>query len=57
MFWKAGGGQTSQNQNAQAAMTANPLDPKVEATRIKELTGSKSVIIAKQAPKSKLPGL
>ena len=59
MFWKAGAPaqDVAQNQSAQAALEAKPIDPKVEAVRIKELTGAKSVIIAKQAPKSKLPGL
>jgi hypothetical protein len=59
MFWKAGApaADLAQNQNAQAANESAPVDPTVEVKRIKELTGAKSVIIAKQSPKQKLPGL
>jgi hypothetical protein len=59
MFWKAGAPATdvALNEKQKAALETAALDPKVEATRIKELTGGKSVIIAKQAPKQKLPGL
>jgi hypothetical protein len=53
MFWK---------KNAKEGAVANntaegPGDPKIEALRIKELTADKKVIIAKQEPKKKLPGL
>jgi hypothetical protein len=58
MFWKAGApSEVSQSQTAQAALDAHPIDPKVEATRIKELTGGKSIIIARQPARMKLPGL
>jgi hypothetical protein len=59
MFWKAGesNAQVAQNQTAAAALEAKPIDPKVEAVRVKELTGGKSIIIAKQPAKQKLPGL
>jgi Protein of unknown function (DUF3035) len=59
MFWKPGApaATVAQNDKAAAAQDSKPLDPKVEAARIKELTDNKKVIIAKQAPKSKLPGL
>jgi hypothetical protein len=59
MFWKPGApaAQTAQNDRAAAALDAHPINAKVESTRIKELTGDRSIIIAKQAVKEKLPGL
>jgi hypothetical protein len=61
MFWRPGAAAAdiAQDQNAQAALTPHPLDPEAEAQapRVKQLTGGKNVIIAKQAPKEKLPGL
>jgi hypothetical protein len=58
MFWKSGAPQDiAQNQSAAAALEAKPVDPKVEAVRVRELTGGKTIIIAKQAGKTKLPGL
>ena len=59
MFWKPGaaGAQTAQNERAAAALDAHPIDPKVESVRVKELTGNRSIIIAKKPVKGKLPGL
>jgi len=38
--------------------TSNPINPAVEETRVKALTGGKTVIIARQgSSKVKLPGL
>ena len=59
MFWKAGApaAQMAQNERAAGALDAHPIDPKVESVRVKELTGNRSIIIAKKAVKGKLPGL
>ena len=59
MFWKPGApaAQTAQNDRAAAALDAHPIDPKTESARVKELTGNRSIIIAKQPVKQKLPGL
>jgi hypothetical protein len=59
MFWKAGGSaaEIAQNEKAKEATTPSPVDSRTEKARIKSLTGDKSVIIAKVAPKEKLPGL
>ena len=62
MFWKknapapATGVQTA---TAAGANTAAPLDPKVEAERLKSLTGDKAVVIQRDAAGGplKLPGL
>ena len=56
MFWKPGQANAV-SENVQAANDARPLDAKTEALRIKELTANRAVIIAKEAPKKKLPGL
>ncbi len=54
MFWK----KNAPNGGALAADTsAHEGDAKIEAIRIQELTKGKSVIIAKQDGKKKLPGL
>lgn len=51
MFWKKG-------QPVAAAPTGPQAgDPRIEAIRIKELTGQKTVVIAKADHKMKLPGL
>jgi hypothetical protein len=59
MFWKPGAAapEAAQNDRAAAALDSHPIDPKVESLRIKELTGDRSIIIAKKAVKEKLPGL
>lgn len=59
MFWKPGApaAETAQNERAAAALDAHPIDPKVEAVRVKELTGDRTIIIAKKPIKEKLPGL
>jgi hypothetical protein len=59
MFWKPGApaADVAQNQKVAAALDVRPIDPKVEAARIKELTNKQHVVIAKQAAKQKLPGL
>jgi hypothetical protein len=59
MFWKPGAAtaQVAQNDRAAAALDAHPIDPKVESVRIKELTGNRTIVIAKKAVKEKLPGL
>ena len=63
LFWKKNapapttGAQTA---SAAGADTEAPLDPKVEADRLKNLTGDKQVVIQRDAPSSagfKLPGL
>ena len=59
LFWKPGAAnaEVAQNERDAAALDAHPIDPKVESKRIKELTGDRSIIIAKKAVKEKLPGL
>jgi hypothetical protein len=59
MFWKPGApaAQVAENERAAAALDSHPIDPKVESTRVKELTGDRSIIIAKDPVKEKLPGL
>jgi len=63
LFWKKNapapttGAQTA---SAAGADTEAPLDPKIEADRLKNLTGDKQVVIQRDAPSSagfKLPGL
>jgi hypothetical protein len=57
MFWRKG--QPAEPVVADAAATTPaPLNPKVEATRIANLTGNEPVIIARKSnSKLKLPGL
>jgi hypothetical protein len=57
MFWHRG--QAPEPAvGAEAANESTPLDPAVEATRIKGLTGDQPVIIAREGSgKVKLPGL
>jgi hypothetical protein len=59
LFWKPHGvtAEVAQNERDAAALDAHPIDAKVESKRIKELTGDRSIIIAKKAVKEKLPGL
>ena len=59
MFWRKGQATESPAPAIdQAATTPAPLDPKVEAARIANLTGNQPVIIARKTnAKLKLPGL
>ena len=60
MFWKkAPPASTVNNEAADAATTAAPVDPAVEAARVKSLTGDQPVTIQKAKPggRVKLPGL
>lgn len=57
MFWRSGAPAVASSENAKAAGESAPIDPAIEAKRIKELTDGKSVIIAKQDTRKKLPGL
>jgi hypothetical protein len=63
MFWKKNAAPTqvagTQTATAAGANTATPLDPKVEAERLKSLTGDKPVVIQREASGGslKLPGL
>ncbi|MEO6341135.1 MAG: DUF3035 domain-containing protein [Caulobacteraceae bacterium] len=60
MFWKKGAPATPVNKEAaEAATTAAPVDPAVEAARVKSLTGDQPVTIQKAKPgaRVKLPGL
>ena len=57
MFWKKGQPATPTSALGDPE-TSNPINPAVEETRVKALTGGKTVIIARQGPsKVKLPGL
>ena len=60
MFWKKSAPSTPVNKEAaEAATTATPVDPAVEAARVKALTGDQPVTIQKAKPgaRVKLPGL
>jgi hypothetical protein len=61
MFWKKGAPATPPATQAAvaAANTSTPIDPKVEAERLKSLTGDKPVVISRdtQGGPVKLPGL
>jgi len=58
MFWRAGRPASEAVAGADAANTSTPVDPAVEAARIKGLTGNQPITIARKAPgKVKLPGL
>jgi hypothetical protein len=59
MFWRSGKPAAEPGlPAAPGADTPTPVDPAVEAARIKTLTGDKPVIIArKTSTKIKLPGL
>ena len=58
MFWRAGKPASEAVTGAADANTATPVDPTVEANRIKGLTGGQPVVIArKTGGKIKLPGL
>ncbi len=61
MFWKKTAPTTSPATQAAvaAAATSTPIDPKVEAERLKSLTGDKPVVIQREAQGgvTKLPGL
>jgi hypothetical protein len=53
MFWR------KDDPAQQGAVTADPstIDPAVEAERVKNLTGGKDIVIAREKPRFKLPGL
>jgi hypothetical protein len=55
LFWKKE--NQVQGSASAGATQAAPVDAATEEARLKELTGGKSVMIAKQKPKFKLPGL
>ena len=60
MFWKKAPPASTVNKDAaDAATTAAPIDPAVEAARVKALTGDQPVTIQKAKPggRVKLPGL
>jgi hypothetical protein len=62
MFWKknaAPAPTATQTATAAGANTAAPIDPKIEAERLKSLTGDKPVVIQREASgvAIKLPGL
>ena len=58
MFWRKGQPAEPAVTADVAATTPAPLDPKVEAARIANLTGNQPVIIARKSEgKLKLPGL
>ena len=60
MFWKKAPAAPSVNGDAAAAATTDaPIDPAVEAARVKALTGDQPVTIQKAKPgaRVKLPGL
>ena len=58
MFWHKKPAATEADVNTQIASEMTPIDPEVEKTRLKALTGDQQIIIAqKKDPKFKLPGL
>jgi hypothetical protein len=57
MFWKPGKANTPDAASADAN-DSQPIDPAVEETRMKSLTGGRTVVIAREGPSAvKLPGL
>jgi len=52
MFWRKDG-----SEQAAGANEASAVDPAAEAERLKALTGGKAVMIEKEKPRFKLPGL
>lgn len=58
MFWRGGDTSTPATDAAAADNVAAPVDPAAEAAKIKELTGDKPVVIAREKrTRIKLPGL
>ncbi len=60
MFWRKDkkDTQTAQSAAVAAAQTAVPIDPNIEAARLKSLTGDKPITIQREpSSKIKLPGL
>ena len=58
MFWRHDQAKTAAAPSTAGADTATPLDAASEEERIAKLTGGKTVVISRDAPKKlKLPGL
>jgi len=58
MFWRSDKAKAAATPSTAGADTATPLDAASEEERIAKLTGGKTVVISRDAPKKlKLPGL
>jgi hypothetical protein len=55
LFWRKDKSATA--SAAPGAQQSAAIDPAAEAARLQALTGGKSIMIGKQSPKGKLPGL
>jgi hypothetical protein len=58
MFWKAGQPAAAPSPTLGDPNVSTPIDPAIEESRVKSLTGGHTVVIARQSTaKTKLPGL